>query len=380
MIHIHIPALGSHSSEYRRGDTQVIYDDNKKCIVIDGGRSELKDAMLKYLRNNGLTHVTVILTHAHYDHYSGVNGLLDAKGIYVDCIYMPNPADIKKGYPSGWQALEQIRKKAGRLGHPVYYPAVQAWTDVRVGEIWCRLWRKAYNAADDTNNETKVNNTSICAYFPDLQYMTTGDAIRRSGDFIGLIKASGYPVKWIKIPHHGNALNKADSATLKSMGCEFAWYNDVEPNGTIGKTGFTKTGAKNAAANFTTWSAINAIDAVCKDGMLTIVSGSKSKTITLKASESEQKPSNSEEKPVMVNYIDLSIKAPEIGLKSTGAAVMVWQAILLSSGIKVSIDGDFGKKTQAATIEYQTKNPACGTPDGIVGRMTWADGLARLEA
>ena len=381
MITIHIPALGNHSSEYRRGDTQVIYDSSKKCIVIDGGKSELKESMLAFLRSMGLTHVTVILTHSHGDHYSGVNGLLSAKGLYVDCIYMPDPQEIKSGYPDGYKALEYIRKKATSLKHPVYYPKADAWTDVTVGEIKARLWRQKYNGADkEHNNTTRVNNTSICAYFPGLKYFTTGDSINPvTGNFISLLKKSGYPVKWMKLPHHGNALNKTNAATLKALGCEFAWYNDIEPGGTIGKTRFTKTGARNAAANYTTWASADAINVTADGGRLTVKSGSKSKTIILDAAQSDSAAANPADNTVSEEISVITANLPEIALKSTGMAVTVWQIILTDAGISTKIDGDFGSKTKSATKKYQSAHPECGGADGVVGQKTWTSGLSGLE-
>jgi peptidoglycan hydrolase-like protein with peptidoglycan-binding domain len=35
-------------------------------------------------------------------------------------------------------------------------------------------------------------------------------------------------------------------------------------------------------------------------------------------------------------------------------------------------DGIFGKRTEAAVIQYQKDHPECGKPDGIIGKRTWA--------
>ena len=36
-LHVWIPAMPQKSYAYRRGDAQIIYDDNHSAIVIDGG-------------------------------------------------------------------------------------------------------------------------------------------------------------------------------------------------------------------------------------------------------------------------------------------------------------------------------------------------------
>lgn len=53
---------------------------------------------------------------------------------------------------------------------------------------------------------------------------------------------------------------------------------------------------------------------------------------------------------------------------STGKAVKIWQLI-----VGVSVDGDFGTKTEAATKTWQKSHGL--TPDGIVGAKTWKAGL-----
>ena len=54
---------------------------------------------------------------------------------------------------------------------------------------------------------------------------------------------------------------------------------------------------------------------------------------------------------------------------SKGDDVKTWQTYLNSQGYNLSVDGDFGDKTLAATKDYQTKN-GLGV-DGIVGDKTW---------
>ena len=41
MLHGYIPGLPQKTYEYRRGDSQVIYDDKKSAILIDGGEGDL---------------------------------------------------------------------------------------------------------------------------------------------------------------------------------------------------------------------------------------------------------------------------------------------------------------------------------------------------
>ncbi len=54
---------------------------------------------------------------------------------------------------------------------------------------------------------------------------------------------------------------------------------------------------------------------------------------------------------------------------SSGSEVKKLQTALNNAGYKLSVDGQFGQKTQAAVKDYQSKNSL--SVDGIVGEKTW---------
>ena len=66
----------------------------------------------------------------------------------------------------------------------------------------------------------------------------------------------------------------------------------------------------------------------------------------------------------MANYYTSTIQKG-----SKGDEVKKWQTFLNTQGYGLSVDGDFGDKTYAATTDYQSKN-GLGV-DGIVGANTW---------
>ena len=57
-----------------------------------------------------------------------------------------------------------------------------------------------------------------------------------------------------------------------------------------------------------------------------------------------------------------------IGAKGDAVFAVQWQLVAVG-GIVVTVDGDFGARTQAAVIEFQRKKNL--KADGIVGRFTW---------
>ena len=60
----------------------------------------------------------------------------------------------------------------------------------------------------------------------------------------------------------------------------------------------------------------------------------------------------------------------QISQGSQGDEVKKWQQHLKDKGYNVTVDGNFGAETKAATMNYQLFNRL--SPDGIVGDATWA--------
>lgn len=274
MIKIFVPSLPQRSYEYRRGDSQVIYDDNKNAIVIDGGESELFNILLSYCESVGITHVTVISTHWHPDHDCGLKALLNSK-LIVDKIYCPPIDEVKTlvaddgvdDYSRGIKIINLAKS----LNKTIICPEAGKFTTIQVGDIKCELWRRKANKNDFTDYQ--VNNTSIQAYFPDIQYLTGGDMINTT-EYLNLLKSKGKKVKWFKIWHHGNSCTTNPCELLKSLGAALCWYNDWEPIGTsIGGTGFSHYGAGYCKKYFTTLPTINTIVATADDKKLYIKYG-----------------------------------------------------------------------------------------------------------
>ena len=68
---------------------------------------------------------------------------------------------------------------------------------------------------------------------------------------------------------------------------------------------------------------------------------------------------------------NVSVTIPLVMYGSVGSAVAVWQQI-----IGVTVDGEFGSKTKAATLTYQANHGL--KQDGEVGKKTWTAGLNEL--
>ena len=265
-ITIWIPSMPQRSYAYRRGDAQIIHDDEKNAIIIDGGEDEICNQLISYCKNHGITHVTYILSHWHPDHDRGMKLFLDSS-IIVDKIICPPPSDLtrlsdKSDYS---RAMERIAQ-ATRLKKPISYPPAEAYTDIKVGAIVCRIWRRAPKSSE--NYDYQVNNTSLCCYFPELFYLTTGDTINAFETFLN--KKPG-TITVFKVPHHGNACTSDPCSLLKAAGAQLCWYNHAEAYGVgIGGDDFSKWGAAYCKKHFVTLRPFHAITMTAAAGKLAV--------------------------------------------------------------------------------------------------------------
>lgn len=281
MITIYIPGLAQKSYEYRRGDAQIIHDNKGNAIVIDGGESDLCNKLFAYCRSHGITHVTYILSHWHYDHDIGLQSFLNVSGIFVDRIYIPDPTELANlNDPDAKEDRARANRRitlANSLHKTIVTVKANAVSEIKVGAIRCLIWRRAANRGDYDDYE--VNNTSMCCYFPDLYYLTTGDTIT---SFEIYLKTKPGTIKVFKVPHHGNACTDNPCNLLKQAGAQWCWYNDWEPSGTaIGGTGFSKWGAGYCKKYFTTVRTDADILMVAKNKKLTITKGSQTWTFDI---------------------------------------------------------------------------------------------------
>lgn len=269
MIKLHMCGLPVKEKEYRDGSSWPFIDNDKNCIVIDGGESTLLTKTINYVRGQGVTKETHILTHWHPDHDRGLRGFLEASGIRVEDIYCPPVEEIKALDYSDYSRGSNILSLAENLGKTIKNPPAGKWTDIQVGSIKAKIWRRKGTLSDKAS--FRVNNTSMIIYFPELYTLVTGDTIIID-EIMPLVPG---PVRLILGLHHGNACATQASKVVKRYGVLYYIYDDIEPGGTIGKTEFTSTGAKcTKAARITTLCTTSDVNVIYAAGKATIYQGS----------------------------------------------------------------------------------------------------------
>ena len=277
------------SRETRYGDSQVFIDTkNNICFIVDGGDGECASRLIFYLKENNIRKVYLLLTHPHSDHGDGLRKIIKDSYFTVLCFYCYDPNSLKKGLSNNRGSnsvredidyLNRMISEAKDRGIEVKY--LSHGDKVELGNIKFNVYREQPSRVedDDTYGWAYVNDGSLCLYFPDLYYWTSGDGSDRIWDFI---KKLGLTVKFFKIPHHGNNCPQSQANGLKSHGANLCWYNDLEPNG-IGTTDFTAYGARRCKE-----AGIKVIDCIGSDinmtfavGKATITKGSSSWNYTI---------------------------------------------------------------------------------------------------
>lgn len=250
MIKSWIPSFGIPSKETRYGDTQVFVDtENNICFVIDGGCEKNTDRLISYLKNNNFNKVYLVISHAHYDHTYGIEKIINDNYFTIVKLYCYDPKTLESGLRnnkgskevrSDIASLNNIISKAKAKQIPVEF--LKHGDKVQVGDIKFKVYREQPSRVEDSDTQgwAYMNDGSLCFYFYELLYWTSGDG---PDAIYNLIKKLGIQVKFFKIPHHGNNCTQSQAKGLKSQGANLCWYNDLEPKG-IGTNDFTLYGAR----------------------------------------------------------------------------------------------------------------------------------------
>lgn len=222
---------------------------NGICLIIDGDCGAGATALIAYLKRNKIKKVYLLLSHPHYDHADGLRIIIKDSYFTVLAFYCYDPNSLKSGLRNnkGSDAvrddinyLNKIISEAKAKKIPVKY--LKHGDKVELGDIKFKVYREqpSYVANDDDNGWSYVNDGSLCCYFYEWYYWTSGDGPERIWDFI---KKLNIKVKFFKIPHHGNNCPASQANGLKDNGAIYCWYNDLEPKG-VGTTDFTAYGAR----------------------------------------------------------------------------------------------------------------------------------------
>lgn len=287
MITGYIPkfSLPSGASDHREGSGLILHTDygDGYTLVIDGfDGGEATRNLIHKLKINGYKKLWLAESHPHGDHTNGLMMIMDENYFDVEIFYCYDPETIKfgiDGSANGRSVKEdydnayKVINKAKKCGAEVVY--LNTGHTITIGDITFKVWRKQptqFTDLDDGNAYAFINNGSLCFYFPDLCFFTSGDGPESAKTAIAYFNGKIY---FFQIPHHGNSCSKSNAEAFAEAGAKVAYETNIERNGP-GTTGFTAYGARRVKeAGITVLMANEEIYLEANDGKMVITQGSK---------------------------------------------------------------------------------------------------------
>ena len=268
MIRLHIPGL--YDSDFSGGNTRLgdswIIDDGKEHIVCDAGCGKYTERTLGILEDRKIFRPHLINSHPHGDHL-GIRKIIKSKDFKPKSLSVPHPdsyGDVSGEVRSNKQALRDLIAEAKERKIPVIY--LRNENRVVRGDIKFTVYQDT-KVGYTGNSEGYVNDRSLAFWFPELSYLTTGDA------GMWCVRKYGLKPKLVKGGHHGNRLDGDDlkpsqmAPLMKKNGCLYYWDNDYSER----LTDFLMTGREDALnAGMTVFSIHGDINMIACDGTMYI--------------------------------------------------------------------------------------------------------------
>ena len=235
MIRRHIIGFSDSDPGGPRRGSCVIFTDGKEVVVIDGYLGAGAKKLIKYLKKIGCRSPWLYLTHAHGDHYEGLQEILEDPWFSPKGFRCYDPASIKAGanknseIRSDYNALIDIIALCKAKGVPVRY--VHSSDSYVHGEIKFKVYREQtafLGNAKDPHGWEYLNNGSLIFWFHELGTLVTGDGPEWLGDFC---KNRDIHAKDFQISHHGGSCNQGQSRTMKSLGAVYCWDDNYAADG-----------------------------------------------------------------------------------------------------------------------------------------------------
>lgn len=279
---INITVVGLYASDFsdgetRLGDSQIVNNE-----VIDGYCDAGAARLISTLKSRGIKTPYLHISHAHYDHDNGIYRILNDSYFSPKGLYCYDPDSLKGGFTnseikSDAEYLRKIINTAKSKGVPVHY--VDNGDTIKHGELEIKVYRRqpAYmGAKSDPHGWSYVNDGSLCYWFPQLRYLTTGDASLWAAYKYGLRPLI------VKGGHHGNRMDADEWRKPSQMcpwlyerGCRYYWDNDFSTK----LTDFLMTGREDAINAGMTFIDIHGdIDMAFAEGKAAITHGSRTYT------------------------------------------------------------------------------------------------------
>lgn len=197
-------------SNYNPGDNFLIEFPNGKTMMIDSGDDEGSPRIISYIRSLG--HDTIdygLLTHGHYDHYSGYAYGGISTSFWFRNFLEPHSANRKSDFDNVYNLMKSLNPSIQRLS---LSRAASALSDVDPQVQIAVMSAGADTLAIDSDNgpveNSKTNNASLTLKitYGQASFMMTGDLEKEAWrKWVEQSPVTNPVVDVLKVPHHSRS-------------------------------------------------------------------------------------------------------------------------------------------------------------------------------
>ncbi len=192
-----------HVLDVGQGDSILITTPHQKTILIDAGESQKSEEVIKYLKNNKITKIDILVgTHPHSDHIGGLAEVI--KNFEIGEFFMPPVIHTSKTFENVLLAADERNLKITAGGGE---EVINLADDLSV-----RFLGPLRDYGDQLNNWSIV----LQVQYKDKSFIFMGDAEHEAElDIISKYPATLLRSHFIKMGHHGS--NTSTSEELLTL-------------------------------------------------------------------------------------------------------------------------------------------------------------------
>lgn len=189
LLHIWILDVG-------QGDSIFIKTPEEKYILVDAYGQAL-EMLRRRLPTSGCKLDLVVLTHPHFDHFSGLSSIIN------QCQIMTYGESILNAESKSYLALDVQVEEASKSGKIKYIEEVDEGDVFEFGEIKLRVLWPEKNSEDYSN--FNIASVVMLGSYKSFDFLLTGDAEKVVYDELLDKNPNISQIEFLKYPHHGSA-------------------------------------------------------------------------------------------------------------------------------------------------------------------------------
>ncbi|NEP59975.1 MAG: MBL fold metallo-hydrolase [Symploca sp. SIO2G7] len=208
-----------------QGDAHLIQVKQGKTVLIDAGYPEIaQEQLIPFLQTNQIDHLDLVfVTHAHRDHYGGIEPILQA-GINIKEVYfnLPDKKICDREIPWGCNYEEVLKYHQMLKAHQAKVKSAYPGQTFNLGNQATIRILYAFDGINTPVGTTDINDMSLIIRLDHAQhkYLFTGDLNRAIGDYLAK-NSQELAADVLDVPHHGTE-GVAPNEFFEQVGAKYA--------------------------------------------------------------------------------------------------------------------------------------------------------------